>query len=77
MAFPVPEVAAPAVEPMIFSVPEVAALLKVTDRYVYKLIERNELRSFKVGKLRRVSRDEINAYIKGRQAVEAAERVST
>lgn len=55
-----------------YQVPEVAILLGgVTERYVWRLISSGELQSFKVGRLRMVSREQIDTFI---SALEEDER---
>lgn len=44
---------------------EVAEILKISRNTVYELIKRGDIRSSKVGKQVRVSRNEVNAYLNG------------
>lgn len=46
-----------------YGVPEVAILLNVSERYVWTLIDRGELVSFKIGSRRLVARDDALAFI--------------
>ena len=53
--------------PMAYTVDEVAAILKVNPRTVYRMLERGELRGFKVGTLWRVPQEALEAFMRGEQ----------
>ncbi len=60
-----------------YQVPEVAVLLGgVTERYVWRLISTGELKSFKVGRLRMVSREQIDQFIAGLEEDERKARAA-
>lgn len=46
-----------------YDVPEVAARLGVGEAYVWTLISRNDLHSFKLGRLRKVAAVDLEAFI--------------
>jgi excisionase family DNA binding protein len=51
---------------LLYKVPEVAHLLGgVTERYVWTLLERGDLRSVKIGRLRLVKREDLQSFIAG------------
>lgn len=50
-------------EPLSCTVEEAADHLRVTPRYVYILIEREELDSFKIGNSRRIRKEDVKAYM--------------
>ena len=47
----------------VMTVPEVARLLRVTTKTVYKLLRTGTLRSFRIGRVVRCRRDEVNRFI--------------
>ena len=51
------------VELVVYTVPEVAAILKVCENTVYRLIERNHLKSCCSLRLKRVSKVELTRFI--------------
>lgn len=51
--------------PEVFTVEEVAAYLKVTERSIYTLLTRKEIPAFKVGGAWRFRLDEIDAWTRG------------
>ena len=51
--------------PAVYTVDEVAAALKVNPRTVYRMLERGELRGFKVGTSWRVRQDVLEALMHG------------
>lgn len=51
------------------TVPEVARLLRVTTKTVYKLVHAGQLRSFRVGRVMRCRRDEVARFIRERELV--------
>ena len=57
---------------LLYPVPEVAQLLGgITERQVWKYIERDELKAIKVGRRRLVHRDAINEFIANHAATAA------
>lgn len=54
--------------PTAYTVEEVAEILKVHTRTVYRMLERKELRGFKVGSAWRISDDDLQAFMRGEQA---------
>jgi len=50
-------------EPLLHSPEEAAMMLRTSRSGVYGLIRRGELKSVKVGKLRRITRAELEAYV--------------
>jgi len=59
-------------EPTYYTPSEVAGLLRVTRTTVYKMLRGGEIPSVRVGGQYRVSRRELDAYLKGRRAVPVA-----
>ncbi len=53
--------------PTAYTVEEVAESLKVHTRTVYRMLERGELRGFKVGAAWRISDDVLQAFMRGEQ----------
>ena len=51
--------------PRALTVEEVAEALQVNPRTVYRMLERGEIKGFKVGPLWRVSRETLEAYMRG------------
>lgn len=51
--------------PRVYTIEEVAEVLKVNPRTVNRLLERGELVGFKVGRLWRVSQEALEAYTRG------------
>ena len=56
--------------PKVYTVDEVAALLKVNPRTVYRMLERGEMKGFKVGTAWRISHDAIEAFMRGERPTE-------
>ncbi len=54
--------------PKAYTIEEVAEILKVNPRTVNRMLERGELRGFKVGRLWRVSQEALEAYMRGDKA---------
>lgn len=54
--------------PLTLTVNETAVQLRVTKRMVYTLMERGELRSIKVGRTRRITRQALAEYIRNLEA---------
>jgi excisionase family DNA binding protein len=52
-------------EPRFYTVEEVAQLLRVSARTVYRLVERGELRALRVGDLYRISQENLDSYLRG------------
>jgi excisionase family DNA binding protein len=52
-------------EPKFHTVEEVAKLLRVSSRTVYRLIERGELKALKVGDLYRIEDQNLQTYLRG------------
>jgi excisionase family DNA binding protein len=52
-------------EPKVYTIEEAAAILKVHPRTINRLLERGELRGFRVGRVWRISREALDAYIHG------------
>lgn len=51
--------------PKAYTVDEVAAILKVHPRTVYRMVERGELRGVKVGVLWRIPQEALDAFLRG------------
>ena len=51
--------------PKVYTVEEVAELLKVNARTVYKMVERGEIRSVRAGRQIRITDEALNAYLRG------------
>jgi excisionase family DNA binding protein len=51
--------------PRAFTVEEVAEILKVHTRTVYRMLDRGELRGFKVGTAWRISAEALEAFMRG------------
>ena len=49
---------------LVLTVPQVADELQVTPRHVWALIERGDLPSIKVGGSRRITREQLDAYLR-------------
>jgi excisionase family DNA binding protein len=50
-----------------FTVAEVAKQLKVSARFVYRLVETGELLSYRVGALIRIKEEDLTSYLEGRK----------
>jgi len=55
---------APSLPPEILTVPEVALYLRVTSKTVYTLVRRGDLRGFRVGRVLRVHRTDVEQFMK-------------
>ena len=53
---------------MLYTVSEVAKLLKVNRNFVYDIIKRGELRAIRVGSIK-IRHDDLEAYINEREVV--------
>lgn len=53
---------------MLYTVSEVAKLLKVNRNFVYDIIKKGELRAIRVGSIK-IRRDDLEAYINEREVV--------
>jgi excisionase family DNA binding protein len=51
--------------PKTYTVDEVADILKVHTRTIYRMLERGEMRGFKVGTAWRVSQESLDAFMRG------------
>jgi excisionase family DNA binding protein len=51
--------------PDVLTVQQVASVLGVTDHLVYILMERNDMKSFRVGRYRKVSKKTLSNFING------------
>lgn len=51
--------------PKAYTVEEVAEILKVHTRTVYRMLERGELRGFQVGRLWRIPQDSLETFMRG------------
>jgi excisionase family DNA binding protein len=51
--------------PQVYTVPEVAAILKVNPQTVYRLLSAGKMRGFKVGDAWRVSQEQLEAFMRG------------
>jgi excisionase family DNA binding protein len=51
-------------ERLAYSVPEVAQLLGTTERYVWTLVETERIKSFKIGRLRKVSAEALRNFVR-------------
>ena len=56
-----------ATEPRFYTIEEVARILRVSGRTVYRLVERGEIRALRVGDLYRISQEALDAFIRGEQ----------
>lgn len=54
-------------ETKVYTVEEVADLLKVNARTVYKMVDRDEIRSVRVGRQIRIPQDAIDAFLRGQR----------
>ncbi len=50
-------------EPVVYTVPEIAVILKVSEKSVYRLIERNHLKSCCALRHKRVSKRELERFV--------------
>lgn len=48
---------------MIYTLEEVTTLLKVSDDTIRRAINKGDLEAYKIGKLLRISSDQLNAYL--------------
>jgi excisionase family DNA binding protein len=55
-------------EPKVYTVEEVAELLKVNPRTVYKMVQQSEIRSVRAGRQIRITGEALDAYLRGEQA---------
>ena len=62
----------PADQPEILTIPEVAERLRVTTKTVYGLCQRGELPSFRVGRVLRCLKADLDQFIKRQRASEGA-----
>ena len=53
---------------MLYTVSEVAKLLKVNRNFVYDIIKKGELKAIRVGSIK-IKRDDLEAYINQREVV--------
>jgi len=53
--------------PRVYTVEEVAELLKVNPRTVYKMVHDGEIRSVRAGRQIRITDEALNAYLRGGQ----------
>ena len=60
--------------PKAYTIEEVAEILKVNPRTVNRMLERGELKGFKVGRLWRVSQTALEAYMSGERPEGGSER---
>lgn len=65
-----------ATEPQLYSVTKVVELLSVSERYVWMLIERGELKSVKVGNRRLVPAEDLRDFVDSLRAEEDAARAT-
>jgi len=54
-------------EPQVYTVDELAKLLRVNARTIYRALEAGELRSFRVGTQWRVTQEALDAYMRGKE----------
>ncbi len=52
-------------ETKVYTVEEVAVLLKVNPRTIYKMVDRDEIHSVRAGRQIRIPQDAIDAYLRG------------
>ena len=55
-----------------YTIQGLAKLLSVTDRFVWKLIETGQIRSYRIGKARRIAPDDVDSYLASRCEDQAA-----
>lgn len=48
---------------LLYSVPEVASVLSLSERLIWKLVRTGDIKSFKIGAARRVERKAIDDYL--------------
>lgn len=65
--------ASPDTEPIAYPVPQVAKLLNIGVRTTWTLVHTGQLKSFKVGKARRVRRTAIDEYLDRQEEAAATE----
>lgn len=53
---------------MLYTVSEVAKLLKVNRNFIYDIIKKGELRAIRVGSIK-IRRDDLEAYINEREVI--------
>lgn len=58
--------------PQVYTVPEVATILKVNPQTVYRALEAGRIRGFKIGSSWRVTRVLLDAFMRGEQPEGAA-----
>lgn len=68
LADPPPTVDVPTATPSLYTVPEVARLLKVSERTVSRHIKAGDLRAVKAGRSTRIHPDDLDAYLDDRTA---------
>jgi excisionase family DNA binding protein len=57
-------------EPKVYTVEELAALLKVNPRTVYKMVDAGQIRSVRAGRQIRIPQEALDAYLRGAQTTE-------
>ena len=53
--------------PKVYTVEEVAELLKVNPRTVYKMVDQREIHSVRAGRQIRIPQEALDAYLRGEQ----------
>lgn len=61
-------------EPVVYTIDEVAKLLKVNPRTVRRALDAGELPAFRVGSQWRITREALDAYMHGERPAEDGER---
>lgn len=59
-------------EPLLYSPEQAAAMLGIGRSYLFELIARGEIESFKIGQLRKIPADAITAYVERKRAAALA-----
>lgn len=54
--------------PTVYTVEEVAEMMKVNPRTVYRMLDKGTLRGFKFGAAWRITQDEVDAVMRGERA---------
>lgn len=63
-------------QPLAYEVPQVAVLLPITERQVWRLIDDGSLPSFKIGRRRLVAAKDLDAYVERKKAEEIEARAA-
>lgn len=61
----------------VYTVPEICALMNVSRETVYRWLRTGELRSLKVGGLRRITEDQLNEFLASKEEESQVARLKT